>query len=126
MSMRTPYSRVTHLGSAHEGTGHFFVQRLTGLAAIPLILFLIGLIIALVGKDRAEIALAFSNPIISGLTILTIISVCWHMKIGMQVVIEDYVHHEGLKLITLIGNIFFSLAVAGIAITSVLILSFGG
>lgn len=126
MSMRTPFSRVTHLGTTHEGTGHFFAQRLTALANIPLTLFLIGLIVSLMGKDHATVAAAFANPIVSGLMILTILSVCWHMKLGMQVIIEDYVHHEGLKLLAVIGNIFFALTVAGIAVASVLKLSFGG
>ena len=126
MSMRTPLSRVTGLGSAKDGTSHFFNQRLTALANIPLTLFLIGLIVVLMGKDQASIALAFSNPIVSGLTVLTIVSVTWHMKLGMQVIIEDYVHGEGLKLLCVIGNIFFTLLVAGIAIVSVLKLSFGG
>ena len=126
MSMRTPLGRVTHLGSAHEGTSHFFSQRLTALANIPLTIFLIWLIIALMGKDQATIATAFGNPLISGLTVLTILSVCWHMKLGVQVIIEDYVHNEGLKLLAVIGNIFFSLLVAGIAVVSVLKLSFGG
>ncbi len=126
MNMRTPFSRVTHFGSTRSGTSHFFAQRLTALANIPLILFLIGLIVALMGKDQATIATAFANPIVSGLMVLMIVSVAWHMKLGMQVIIEDYVHNEGLKLLCVIGNIFFSLAVAGIAIASVLKLSFGG
>ena len=126
MSMRTPLSRVTGLGSTREGTSHFFAQRLTALANIPLSLFLIWLIISLMGADRATIVSAFSNPIVSGLTILTIASIAWHMKLGVQVVIEDYVHSEGLKLLAVIGNIFFSLVVATIAIASVLLLGFGG
>ena len=125
MSMRTPYSRVTASGSTREGTSHFFAQRLTALANIPLTLFLIWLITTLMGADQAKIATAFSNPVIAGLLILTIVSVCWHMKLGVQVVIEDYVHNEGLKLLAVIGNIFFSLLVASIAIVSVLLLGFG-
>jgi succinate dehydrogenase / fumarate reductase, membrane anchor subunit len=126
MSMRTPFSRISGLGSAKDGTTHFFQQRLTAVANIPLTLFLIWLIVTLMGKDQATIALAFGNPIISGLTVLTILSVCWHMKLGVQVVIEDYVHSEGLKLLALFGNIFFSFLVAAIATVSVLKLSFGG
>ncbi|MBU1174106.1 MAG: succinate dehydrogenase, hydrophobic membrane anchor protein [Alphaproteobacteria bacterium] len=126
MSMRTPFSRVTGLGSARDGTSHFFAQRLTAIANIPLTLFLIFLIVTLMGRDQATIATAFSNPILAGLTILTVVSVAWHMKLGMQVVIEDYVHSAGLKLLAVIGNIFFSLLVATIAVVSVLLLGFGG
>jgi succinate dehydrogenase / fumarate reductase membrane anchor subunit len=126
MSMRTPFGRVTHLGSAREGTHEFFNQRLTGLANIPLTLFLIWLIVTLMGADQKTIATAFGSPIISGLMVLTILSVVWHMQIGMKVIIEDYVHNEGLKLLATIGNRFFSLLVAGVAIVSVVKLSFGG
>ena len=126
MSLRTPYSRVTGLGSAREGAAEFFNQRLTALANIPLTLFLIWLVISLMGAPRDEVMAAFANPIISGLTILTIVSVAVHMQIGVKIVIEDYVHHEGLKILAMIGNRFFSFAVAAIAISSVLLLGFGG
>lgn len=125
-NMRTPLNRVLFLGSAKDGTTHFWHQRLTALANVPLTIFLVWLIISLMGQGQAAIMAAFGNPIISGLTILTILSVTWHMRLGMQVIIEDYVHNEGLKLLSVIGNTFFSLLVAGIAIVSVLKLSFGG
>ena len=126
MSLRTPLSRVLHLGSVREGSHEFLNQRLTGLANIPLTLFLIGLIVTLMGKDHQTIATAFANPLVSGLTVLTIVSVVWHMQIGMKVIVEDYVHGEGLKLLATIGNRFFCVLVAGVAIVSVLKLSFGG
>lgn len=126
MSMRTPLSRVTGLGSAKEGTGHFWNQRLTALANVPLSLFLVWLVISLMGADQATIMAAFSNPIVSGLMILTILSITWHMRLGMQVVIEDYVHSEGAKLLCVIGNSFFSFAIAALAVVSVLMLGFGG
>jgi len=126
MDMRTPLSRVGFLGSAREGTGHFWRQRLTALANVPLVLFVVFVVTSLVGADRATIVAAFSNPFVTGLTLLTLLSVCWHMKLGMQVIIEDYVHDEGLKLLAVVGNIFFSLGVGVIAAILVLKLAFGG
>ncbi len=124
-SMRTTFSRVTGLGSAREGTEHFWHQRLTAIANVPLSLFLIWLVINLAGSDRAAMSDMMGNPIVAGLTILTLISVTWHMRLGMQVVIEDYVHAEGPKLLSVIANNFFALAVAGLSIVSVLLLAFG-
>jgi succinate dehydrogenase / fumarate reductase membrane anchor subunit len=126
MSYRTPLSRVTGLGSAKEGTGHFWLQRLTAVANVPLMLFLVWLVISLVGADRTEMVATFSNPIITALTILTVVSAAIHMKLGLQVVIEDYVHHEGMKISLVLLNIFFSYGVAAIAVVSLLKLSFGG
>lgn len=124
-SMRTAFSRVTGLGSAKEGTGHFWHQRLTAIANVPLSLFLIWLVVNLAGAERAAMAETMGNPIVASLTVLTILSVTWHMRLGMQVVIEDYVHAEGPKLLSVIANNFFALAVAGLSIVSVLLLAFG-
>ena len=125
-SMRTTFGRVTGLGSAKEGTQHFWHQRLTALANVPLSLFLIWLVLNLAGAGRAEMAGLIGNPLVAGLLVLTIVSVTWHMRLGMQVIIEDYVHAEGPKLLAVIANVFFALAVAGLAIVSVLMLAFGG
>lgn len=126
MSLRTPLSRVTGLGSAREGTTHFWRQRLTALANVPLTLFFVWLLYALRDADRAGIVAMFANPLVTALAILTIVSVTWHMRLGLQVVIEDYVHAEALRILALIGNIFFALAIAGLAIAAVLKLGFGG
>lgn len=125
MSMRTPFARVTGMGSAKEGTGHFWYQRLTGLANIPLTLFIVWLLIALKGGDLAAVKDAFSNPLVAGLGIFAFVSMAWHMKLGMQVVIEDYVHHEGLRLLAVVSNIFFSVLVGGLAVIFIISLSFG-
>ncbi|MCF4100003.1 succinate dehydrogenase, hydrophobic membrane anchor protein [Maritalea mediterranea] len=126
MSFRTPLSRVTGLGSAKSGTEHFWNQRLTALANVPLMLFSIWLVITLVGADRAEMVSTFANPFITGFAILTIISACIHMRLGLQVVIEDYVHTESTKWLLLMLNSFFAFGVAIVAIVSLLKLSFGG
>ncbi len=126
MDMRTPYAKVTGKGSARDGTGHFWRQRLTGLANVPLTLFLVWLVARLAGADRPDVVALLANPLVAGLLVLTIISVCWHMALGMAVVIEDYVHAEGLRLLLIIGNIFLAVAVSGVSVVAVLMLSFGG
>lgn len=125
MNMRTPLSTVTGLGSAKEGTSHFWWQRLTALANVPLTLFLVWFIIKMAGSTSAEMAAMVSNPIVAGLLIMMVVSVSWHMRLGMQVVIEDYIHGEGMKIALVVGNIFFSLAVAVLSTVSILILGFG-
>ena len=126
MDMRTPFAKVTGKGSANEGTGHFWQQRLTALANVPLTLFVVWLVTQLAGANRAEMVLMLANPIVSGLLVLTLLSFVWHMKLGMQVVIEDYVPAEGTKLVLIIANNFFAAAIAGLSIISVLKLTFGG
>lgn len=126
MSMRTPLGKVRGLGSAKSGTDHFWQQRLTAIANIPLVIFLVGFCVSMVGADHVEMIDAVSNPLVALMLIFTIISVTWHMRLGMQVVIEDYVHGEGSKVLCLLGNTFFSLAVALTGLFAVLKISFGG
>ncbi|AVX02991.1 succinate dehydrogenase, hydrophobic membrane anchor protein [Maritalea myrionectae] len=126
MSFRTPLSRVTGLGSAKSGTEHFWNQRLTALANVPLMLFSVWLVISLVGADRAQMVATFANPFITGFAILAIVSASIHMRLGLQVVIEDYVHTESTKWLLLMLNSFFAFGVAIIATVSLLKLSFGG
>lgn len=126
MSMRTPLSTVTGLGSAKEGTSHFWHQRLTALANVPLTLFLVWFVIRVAGMDRGEMILVLANPVVAGLLVLTIVSITWHMRLGVQVVIEDYVYAEGQKILLLVTNNFFCIGVATLSVISVLKLSFGG
>jgi succinate dehydrogenase / fumarate reductase membrane anchor subunit len=76
--------------------------------------------------ERTEIILVLGNPLIAGLLILAICSIAWHMRLGMQIVIEDYVHSEGRKVLLLIANNFFAFGVAAMSIVAILKLSFGG
>lgn len=126
MDMRTPLNRVRYLGAAHAGTSLFNRQRLTALANIPLTLFVVWLAATSFQVSRAELIGLFGNPIVAGLCILFLISVSIHMRIGVQEVIEDYIHTEMTKKALLIANTFFALLVLALGVVSVLKLSFGG
>ncbi len=125
-SMKTPLGRILGLGSARDGTMQFWRQRLTSLAILPLSLFAVVVVVALAGKDQATVAAALGNPWISVPLLALLALTAWHMKIGMQEVIDDYIHAPALKLLATLGNIGFSVAVAGVAIFTLLRLSFGG
>jgi succinate dehydrogenase membrane anchor subunit len=126
MAMITPLKRVRGLGSAHEGPTQFTKQRLTAVANLILIPFAVGLIATLAGANLATVKATLAQPVIAIALIVLSLVMTMHMRIGMQVIIEDYVHEEGAKMLTLAANTFFSWAVAAIAIFAVLKLSFGG
>ena len=108
---RTPLSRVTGLGSAKSGTEHFWHQRLTALANIPLGLFFVGLVAALHDQPFETVRASLASwPVALGLLAL-VGSGLIHMRLGMQVIIEDYVHTESTKLICLVLNTFFTAAI---------------
>ena len=125
MSMRTPLSRVRGLGSAKDGTDHFWRQRLTSIANIPLVLFFVISIVAHAGSDHATFIAYLSHPLVAIVMLLMILCALYHMCLGMQVIIEDYVHSEGLKVIALMGNTFFSIAVGMGCVFAILKLSLG-
>ena len=124
-SMRTPLGKVRALGASHSGTGDFWRQRLTAVAMTLLIIPVLVVVMMLLGRNQAGAAQILGSMPIAVILILFIIASTWHMKIGMQVVIEDYVHHEQLKLAAIMANNFFSFAVALASIYAIFKLSSG-
>lgn len=125
MSMRTPLGKVRGLGSAKSGSEHFWLQRMTALANIPLVLFFLVSLVINAGQDHATVSAYLGSPIIAIIMILLIFSGVFHMRLGMQVIIEDYVHGEGVKVLSLMANTFFCIAIALACIFAVLKLSLG-
>ncbi len=124
-SMRTPLKKVRSLGSAKEGATHFWRQRLTAVANVVLISFLVGLVVYLAGAEYALVRRTLANPIIALLMLMLILSGIYHMRLGMQVIIEDYVRSEGSKITLLMLNTFFAILVGSACVYAVLKLSFG-
>ena len=124
-SMRTPLARVRSLGSSHSGTKDFWRQRLTAVAMTLLIVPVIVIVLMLIGSNQAGAKQIFSSLPIAIIMLLFIVASAWHMKIGMQVVIEDYVHNEKIKLASVMANNFFCIAVALASIYAILKMSSG-
>jgi succinate dehydrogenase / fumarate reductase, membrane anchor subunit len=123
--MKTPFSRVHGLGTAHSGTGHFWMQRLTGIANLPLVIAFLVVMVSLVGASQASVIATISNPFVAMILFAALVSVLIHMRIGMQVIIEDYVHSELRKIVLLMANTFFTLAVGIAAVYAILKINFG-
>jgi succinate dehydrogenase / fumarate reductase membrane anchor subunit len=123
--MSTPLGRVRGLGAARSGTEHFWRQRLTAVANVPLTIAFVLILVSLLGRNHAAAAQILGSPLVAIIMLLFILSITTHMRIGMQVIIEDYVHEEPARLILLMLNTFFTLAVALASAYAILKLSFG-
>lgn len=123
--MPTPLSRVRYLGSAHGGTEPFWRQRLTGAANVPLVIAFVIVMTIVIGRPYGDVVSVIGSPFVAALFVLLFVSAAIHMRIGMQVIVEDYVHGEGLKVVLLAASTFFSVAVAIVAILAILKLAVG-
>lgn len=123
--MQTPLRRVRGLGAARSGTGHFWHQRITSVAGIPLTIGLLLIVTALLGRSHAAVVQILASPIVSLVVLLFIINAAYHMWIGMQEIILDYVHDDKWKLLSLMANTFFVFAVSLASVYAILKLSFG-
>jgi succinate dehydrogenase / fumarate reductase membrane anchor subunit len=123
--MKTPFRRVQGLGAAHSGTGHFWTQRLTAVANVPLVVGFLIVIVSLAGSGHAAVIGRLTHPLVAILLLAAFFSILIHMRIGMQVIIEDYVHSEGRKVLLLMANTFFTIAVGLVAVYAILKINFG-
>ena len=126
MQLRTPISRVRGLGPAKSGLGHWQMQRLTAVANLLLLLWFLISCLTLAGASYEETRAWLASPVSAGLMILLLASACYHAKLGLQVVVEDYVHHEGLKVGALTALTLVTAALAVIGIVAILKVSTGG
>ena len=126
MVMRTPMRTVLGLGSAKSGTEHFWRQRVTGAANAILVIGFVILVARLFGRPYDEVRSILGSPFAAVLLLLLIASVTVHMRIGMQIIIEDYVHGEGLKVLLLVANTFFAILIGVGTAVAILKLAFGG
>ena len=124
--MRTPLAKARGLGWAKSGTGHFLMQWVLALVNLPLIAFFVWFIVAHLGTSRDALVASLQNPVIAILLTLSFLSILWHMRLGMQAIIEDYVHGEGIRLVLVMLNTFFPIAVGAVAVFALLKLAFGG
>ncbi len=126
MSLRTDLGKVRGLGSAKEGVAHWWAQRLTAIALVPLMLWLVGSIVELAGADIVAVESWIADPIVAVLLVLLLGTAFHHAQLGLQVVIEDYVHSEGVKLFSIVLVKFLAVLLAASAIFAVLRIAFTG
>ncbi len=124
--LENPLARVRGLGSAKDGTEHWWLQRLTAIALVPLTVWFIASLIAHAGAEHAAVAAWLGQPLPALLMIVFTATAFWHLKLGLQVVIEDYVHGEAAKITLLVLNNFGCILLALACVLSVLKLMFGG
>lgn len=118
--------RAVGLGSAKSGVGHWWGQRVTAAGNVVLAVWFLASILLLPAYDRATVVAWIASPWTAIPLLLLIVSVFWHARLGVQVMLEDYIHTEGMKLLSLIALNFFIIVVAMAAAFSVLTIAFGG
>ena len=124
MNMRTPISRARGLGSAKDGTHHWWMHRLTGVALVPLTLWFVVSMIFRAAEDQAAVSAWLASPLNAVLMLLLIVATFHHMQLGLQVVVEDYIHGEAVKLACMVGLKLGSFALATAAAFAVLKVAF--
>lgn len=124
-TMRTPLKNARALGSAKEGADHFWKQRVTAVANLFLALALVWIVISMIGLDHAAAKARLAGPLVAIPMLLLAVSGAIHMRLGMQVIIEDYVHGEASKIVLLMLNTFFAILIGAACVFAVLKLSLG-
>jgi succinate dehydrogenase / fumarate reductase membrane anchor subunit len=123
--MRTAIGVIRGRGSAREGVGHWKLQRLTAIANVPLVLWLVVSAVSLSGAGYAEVRAWLAGPFNATMMLLLVLSAFYHARLGLQVVVEDYVHHEGLKLAALVGITLALFLLGGLCVVSILKVALG-
>ncbi|WP_046861883.1 succinate dehydrogenase, hydrophobic membrane anchor protein [Microvirga massiliensis] len=124
-TMRTPLARVKGLGAAGHGVEHWWIHRVTAVSNIPLVISFVIIVAGLAGSDYARAISIVSHPLVAILLILAVISVTNHMRLGMQIIIEDYVHDKGWKIVAVIANNFYAVIIAVACLYAILKVSLG-
>jgi succinate dehydrogenase membrane anchor subunit len=123
--LRTPLGRALGLGSAKQGVEHWWVQRVTAVALVPLTLWFVAALVAHLGADHASAVVWLGSPLTAIAMILLVVATFVHMALGLQVVIEDYVHHEATKIVSLVLVRLACWALGAAALFAVLRVAFG-
>ncbi|MEI2455682.1 MULTISPECIES: succinate dehydrogenase, hydrophobic membrane anchor protein [Lysobacter] len=123
--LRNPLKTARGLGSAKDGTHHFVVQRVTAIAMIPLVLYVVGLIVSWIGADYAAVRASVAHPCNAVLLSAFLIAMFWHAKLGLQVVIEDYVHTPGLAIASQLAVVFVCVLAALASVLAIIRIALG-
>lgn len=126
MSYKTPRGMASGLGSAGTGTHHWWQHRVSSVALIPLTILAIFPFATGLGSDHASVLATYSNPLNAIIAVLFLATAFHHLMQGLQVVIEDYVHHKGVRTLALMGNTMFCAAFGFAGIFAVLKIAFAG
>ncbi|MGH8937862.1 MAG: succinate dehydrogenase, hydrophobic membrane anchor protein [Actinomycetes bacterium] len=126
MTTQTPIARVRGLGSARSGAHHWWLERLTSVSTLLLFVWLAVALLRLPDLEHRTVAMWLASPLAAVPMLLLIVSTFWHLKLGLQVVIEDYVHEEGLRLFSVVLLNFLAIAGAALAVFAILKVALGG
>ena len=125
MSLRSPLSRVLGLGSAKDGTGHWWAQRVTAVALVPLTLWFVFSLLTLPDFEYETVRTWLSVPITGFLSVLLVSVLCYHSYLGTIVIVEDYVYTSGMKVLSLMSLRFLYVLAGGAAVFAIFRVVFG-
>lgn len=125
VSMRTPLARAKGLGAAHHGVGHWWLHRMTAVSNVPLVIAFVIIVASLSGRSWDDTVRIVSHPLVAILLVLAIVSVTNHMRLGMQIIMDDYIHDRGWKLVAVVANNFYAVVIAVACLWAILKISFG-